>query len=74
MAALERKGLLDVVVDVKDRRVRRLRVTPAVEELFSGRNLADHQEVDLWLSALSADEQQLVVSLLERVLQDLMRH
>ncbi len=74
VAALERKGLLEVVVDVKDRRVRRLSVTPAVEELFSGRNLADHQEVDLWLSALSADEQQLVVSLLERVLQDLMRH
>lgn len=71
VAALERKGLLEVTVDPGDRRVRRLSTTPAVGDLFADRDLSDHQAVDEWLAALSADEQALAAGLLRRVLADL---
>lgn len=73
VAALERKGLLEVAVDTTDRRARRLRVTPAVSALFTVRDLSDHHEVERWLGVLSEDEQRLAVALLHRVLTDLVR-
>lgn len=71
VAALERKGLLEVTVDPGDRRARRLRVTPAVAQVFAARDASDHDEVGQWLGALSEDEQWQVVKLLRRVLADL---
>ncbi len=71
VAALERKGMLEVTVDPVDRRARRLRLSPAVDSLFAGRDLADHQEVGQWLGALSEKEQAQAVALLHRVLVDL---
>ncbi|MCU0295842.1 MAG: MarR family transcriptional regulator [Candidatus Nanopelagicales bacterium] len=68
---LERKGLLTVVVDVSDRRVRRLDVTPAVAALFEGRDPADHRAVEEWMSVLSPEEQEHAVALLGRVLEGL---
>jgi DNA-binding MarR family transcriptional regulator len=71
VAALERKGLLEVTVDSSDRRARRLRVTPAADGLFATRDPSDHREVELWFGALSEEEQRQAVALLRRVLADL---
>lgn len=71
VAALERKGLLEITVDPSDRRARRLHVTPAVHTLFAARDPSDHSEVEQWLGALSEDEQRRTVELLHRVLADL---
>lgn len=71
VAALERKGMIEVRPDPADGRVRRLAVTAQVSQAFAGRDLADHQEVARWLSALTDDEQRQAVSLLRRVLKEL---
>jgi DNA-binding MarR family transcriptional regulator len=71
VAALERKGMIEVRPDPADGRVRRLAVTALVAETFADRDLADHGEVARWLSALTADEQRHAVGLLGRVLEDL---
>lgn len=71
VAALERKGMIEVRPDPVDGRVRRLAVTARVAETFVDRDLADHGEVARWLSALTEDEQRQAVSLLHRVLKDL---
>lgn len=70
-AALHRKGLLEIAVDPRDRRARRLMVTPAVAALFAGRDPSDHLAVEQWMSALSNEEQTQAVQLLRRVLADL---
>lgn len=67
VAALERKGLVDVHVDADDRRARRVTATPAVAELFRPRDDGDHAEVARWFSVLSDEEQALAVTLLSRV-------
>ena len=71
VAALERKGMVEVRPDVVDGRVRRLVVTGLVAEVFADRDLADHEEVARWLSPLSEDEQRQAVGLLDRVLRRL---
>lgn len=71
VAALERKGLVMVLPDPVDGRVRRLAVTGRVAEVFEDRDLDDREEVARWLAALSADEQRQAVDLLERLLGDL---
>lgn len=71
VAALERKGMIEVLPDPADARVRRLAVTPRVSEVFADRDLADHHEVALWLSTLTEDEQRQAVGLLHRVLRSL---
>lgn len=71
VAALERKGLIDVTTDPVDGRVRRLRLTGQVAETFADRDIADHREVAQWLSPLSEDEQRQAVALLYRVLKQL---
>jgi DNA-binding MarR family transcriptional regulator len=71
VAALERKGMIEVRPDPADGRVRRLAVTARVAETFADRDLADRGEVSRWLSALTEDEQRQAVSLLNRVLRDL---
>lgn len=71
VAALERKGMIEVRPDAADGRVRRLAVTERVAEAFADRDLADHREVAQWLSALTEDEQRQAVGLLSRVLKEL---
>ena len=71
VAALERKGMIEVLPDPADARVRRLAVTSRVGEVFADRDLADHHEVALWLSTLTPDEQRQAVGLLHRVLRSL---
>jgi len=71
VTALERKGLLEVTVDSRDRRARRLRATPSVRTIFDSRDLSDHREVEQWLGALTDAEQRQAVALLHRVLADL---
>ncbi|MFQ6172361.1 MarR family winged helix-turn-helix transcriptional regulator [Oryzobacter sp. R7] len=71
VAALERKGLVTVLPDPADGRVRRLAVTGRVAEVFEDRDLEDREEVTRWLSTLSEDEQRQAVVLLGRVLRRL---
>lgn len=71
VAALERKGLINVSPDPVDGRVRRLTVTERVAEAFADRDLADRREVAQWLSPLTQDEQRQAVFLLNRVLTQL---
>lgn len=71
VSALERKGMIDVRPDPVDSRVRRLAATARVAEAFAGRDLADRHVVAEWLSALTEDEQRQAVSLLHRVLKEL---
>jgi DNA-binding MarR family transcriptional regulator len=71
VAALERKGMIEVRPDPVDGRVRRLATTGRVAEAFADRDLADHHEVAQWLSPLTEDEQRQAVSLLGRVLAEL---
>lgn len=70
---LERKGLVRVRVDPRDRRSRRVVTTSAVGPLFADRDEADHRAVRDWLSALSEDEIEQMCRLLGRVLDDLAR-
>jgi DNA-binding MarR family transcriptional regulator len=71
VAALERKGMIEVLPDPLDARVRRLAITPRVGEVFADRDPADQHEVALWLSTLTQDEQHQAVGLLHRVLKSL---
>lgn len=72
VAALERKGMIEVRPDPVDGRVRRLAVTGTVADAFADRDLADRREVARWLSALTEDEQRQAVSLLNRLLKELL--
>lgn len=67
---LVRKGLIEVVLDPRDRRARRLRSTAEVSRLFESREAEDHAEVRRWLGALSDAEMELAVSLLLRLTAD----
>lgn len=71
VAALERKGMIEVGPDPVDGRVRRLAVTGRVAEVFAERDLTDHHEIARWLAPLDEDEQRLAVSMLHRVLRQL---
>ncbi|MGA8046990.1 MAG: MarR family transcriptional regulator [Dermatophilaceae bacterium] len=71
VAALERKGMVDVLADAVDGRVRRLAITPRVAETFESRDLTDHAMVATWMSVLDEDEQRRAVGLLDRLLRDL---
>lgn len=71
VAALERKGLIEVTPDAVDRRVRRLAATERVAEAFAERDVADHREVAQWFSALTEEEQRQGVGMLSRVLEQL---
>ena len=72
VAALERKGMVEVAADPADGRVRRLTLTTRVGEVFAERNPADHREVGEWVSVLTEEEQRQVVGLLGRLLRGLL--
>jgi DNA-binding MarR family transcriptional regulator len=65
--ALERKGLLEVRIDPKDRRAKRMVPTKAVKTLFARRNPKDFEAVAGWFSALDDREVEMLVALLGRL-------
>ena len=71
VGALERKGMIEVVPDATDGRVRRLVQTSRVAETFENRDPADRAMVAAWMSVLDEDEQRQAVGLLNRLLRDL---
>ena len=68
--ALVRKGLLEIRVDTRDRRVRRLVPTDAVAVVFGERDASDREAVRRWTRALSDADARRAASLLARVLRD----
>jgi DNA-binding MarR family transcriptional regulator len=71
VAALERKGLLRVEADLRDRRRRILVTTGANEEYWRNRNTADHAAVAEWFAVLSPEELRQFCALGTRLLGDL---
>jgi DNA-binding MarR family transcriptional regulator len=66
-AALERKGLLRIVADERDGRVRRLVATDRSRALWERRSGSDQQQVVDWFSALSESEAATLFELLLRL-------
>jgi DNA-binding MarR family transcriptional regulator len=69
--ALERKGMLSIVADKRDARVRRLEATPAGRTGWVHRNEDDFAALGEIFSVLSRDEQEMLVTLLSRVARSL---
>lgn len=67
ITALTRKGLLDVQVDQKDQRVRRLSATPTARTIFASRDADDFKAVASWFEDLSDDEVTVLMELLRRL-------
>ncbi|MCC6244403.1 MAG: MarR family transcriptional regulator [Gemmatimonadaceae bacterium] len=71
--ALERKGLVEIVVDERDRRVRRLRLTGAHEALWQQRDPSDFEHVASWTDSLNDDEVRSTVAALDTLHHALIR-
>ena len=71
VARLEKKGLIETVPNETDRRIKRLRVTPAGEELLLRTREAAAESERAVLSALSESEQAQLYDLLFKVHQSL---
>ncbi|MBX9945878.1 MAG: hypothetical protein K2Y40_17495 [Reyranella sp.] len=65
--ALERKGMLKIVVDKKDRRARRLMPTAAGRRGWESRDAGDFEAIGAWFSGLSCPEQKSLHRLLEKL-------
>lgn len=65
--ALERKGMLSIVADESDGRVRRLEATDSAAKQWGDRNAGDFQALDGWFSSLSRAEQKMLATLLARL-------
>lgn len=68
VAALQRKGLLEVLPDPTDGRRRRLVVTAENARYWAGRDEDDAAAIAQWFAALSAEELDLLCMLADRVL------
>jgi DNA-binding MarR family transcriptional regulator len=66
-SAIERKGLIEIEVDHKDRRGKRLKLTPRHASLWALRNPADFDEVARWTRCLSSSEVDAMVSMLAKL-------
>lgn len=66
-AALERKGMLKIVADDSDARVRRLEATAAGKRGWENRNAEDFAAIAGWFDTLSRDEQLMLAQLLSRL-------
>lgn len=64
-SALERKGLVDIVVDPHDARSRRLQLTKAHARLWNRRDPGDFAEVAGWTAVLNDNEVSTAVALLD---------
>lgn len=67
VAALERKGMLEIVVDPEDRRVRRLKATGTSARKWKRRDAADFAAVAQWFSALPKQDVGRLLDLLSRL-------
>jgi DNA-binding MarR family transcriptional regulator len=65
--ALERKGMLRIVVDADDARVRRLEPTEAGQHGWESRNADDFAAIADWFRTLSPDEQRQLADLMGRL-------
>jgi len=65
--ALERKGMLSIVADESDGRVRRLEATDSAAKQWGDRNAGDFKALGRWFSSLSRDEQKKLAILLARL-------
>jgi DNA-binding MarR family transcriptional regulator len=65
--ALERKGLLDIVTDERDARVRRLRPARHLRKMWRRRDPADFEAVVDWTSALDDREVDATVAAIRRL-------
>lgn len=70
-AALERKGMLDIVPDKTDGRVKRLVATAAGKRGWQDRNAGDFAAIDEWFSALTRQEQGQLAKLLAMLVEPL---
>lgn len=66
-SALERKGMLNIVPDDRDARVRRLEATEAGKRGWEDRNADDYAAIAGWFDDLSRDEQHMLAQLLSRL-------
>lgn len=66
-SALQRKGLLEIVADDADARVRRLRLTAEHHRLWQRRNPDDHADVLQWTAALGDTDVARLVKSLDRL-------
>jgi DNA-binding MarR family transcriptional regulator len=66
-SALERKGMLKIVPDESDGRVKRLEATEVGKPGWENRNAEDYAAIAHWFAALSRDEQQVLAQLLSRL-------
>lgn len=73
VVAMERKGLVKLLVDENDRRVRRLHLTARHTRLWQERDPTDHAEVAGWTHALTNEEVRAVVRALDALHESLMR-
>jgi DNA-binding MarR family transcriptional regulator len=71
-SALERKGLLAIVPDPADGRVRRLQLSAEHHRLWQRRNPQDHAQVEQWTAALSLVEVKALVQGLDKLHEALM--
>lgn len=67
VAALERKGFLEIRVDAQDRRARRLVLTPHHHRFWRERNTDDFAAVQSWMSVWSDAEVRQALGLLGRL-------
>lgn len=70
--ALERKGLLRIITDETDARVRRLEPTDAGRAGWTDRNQEDFAAIGEWFAALSREDQARMVSLAAKLAGSLM--
>jgi len=66
-SALQRKGLVEIVVDDTDARVRRLRLTAEHHRLWQQRDPDDHADVVRWTAALGDSDVARLVKSLDRL-------
>lgn len=66
-SALERKGMLKIVPDGDDARVRRLEPTELGKRGWENRNAEDYTAIAEWFSDLTGEEQKMMVRLLSRL-------
>lgn len=65
--ALERKGMLKIVADRDDARIRRLEATEAGKRGWRSRDAEDYAAIGKWFATLSRDEQRMLSRLLSRL-------
>lgn len=65
--ALERKGMLKIVTDKDDARIRRLEATKTGKRGWEERNAEDYAAIGEWFATLSRDEQRTLSRLLSRL-------